>query len=270
MWNVPEAHVVVPAQRDCRSRPEAGHEVEELRGLMHDVGHGLATLALLMESVRTTGEDPAQRESLLTMVEQETARLSSLLHHRGTRRGQAEPVMPVLARVVTFADRCGPASVTLTGDPGLPRLADPTLLWRIVSNLVDNAARAAGHGGTVQVHAAAQPGARHSRAAALVVDVVDDGPGFGLGPSGVSSLGLGVVRRLVSSCGGHMDITAGPSGRGTRVRVTLPAGTRTRRAPRPAPRIAHNAVRTAVQPASGPATPAVPSVRTAVPDPGRG
>lgn len=269
MRNVPEAHVVVPAQRDHRSRTESGDEVAELRGLMHDVGHGLATLALLMESVRTTGDDAAQRESLLAMVEQETARLSSLLHHRGSRRGQAEPVMPVLARVVTFADRSGPAAVTLTGDPGLPRLADPTLVWRIVSNLVDNAARAAGHGGTVQVHAAAQPGSRHSRAASLVIDVVDDGPGFGLGPSGVSSLGLGVVRRLVASTGGRMDISAGPSGRGTRVRVTLPDGTRARRAPRPAPRIVHSPVRTSAQ-----ATPALSHTTigraAAVPHPGRG
>ncbi|ODU05137.1 MAG: hypothetical protein ABS81_08445 [Pseudonocardia sp. SCN 72-86] len=268
MWNVPEAHAVVPAQRDHRSRTESGDEVAELRGLMHDVGHGLATLALLMESVRTASDDTAQRESLLTMVEQETARLSSLLHDRGSRRGQAEPVMPVLQRVVTFADRSGPAAVTLTGDPGLPRLADPTLLWRIVSNLVDNAARAAGHGGNVQVHAAAQPGFRHSRAATLVIDVVDDGPGFGHGPSGVSSLGLGVVRRLVSSSGGRMDITAGPSGRGTRVRITLPDGTRSRCAPRTAPRLVHNAVRP-----PGPVTgaPVGTTVRpAAVPDPGRG
>ncbi|MGE4008626.1 ATP-binding protein [Pseudonocardia sp.] len=265
MRNVPEAHVVVPAQRDQRSRPDAGGEVEELRGLMHDVGHGLATLALLMESVRTTGDDAARRESLLAMVEQETARLSSLLHHRGGRHGQAEPVMPVLQRVVTFADQCGPASVTLTGDPALPRLADPTLLWRIVSNLVDNATRAAGHGGTVQVHAGARPGTRDGLAPGLVVDGVDDGPGVGRGTSGVAGLGRGVGRRRVSSCGGPIDITAGSSGRGTRVRVTLPDAARARRAPGPAPRIVHSTVRT---PALSAATVAVGA--TTVPDPGRG
>ncbi|GAY09554.1 sensor histidine kinase KdpD [Pseudonocardia sp. N23] len=244
MRNVPDAHAVVPAQRDRRSRPEAGDEVRELRGLVHDVGHGLATLSLLMESARTADghDDPAQREHLLALVEQETARMSALLHRSGSGTGRAEPVMPLLERVVTLADRSRAATVVLSGDPGLPRLVDPDVLWRIVSNLVDNAARATGAGGTVEVDASALPGSRigtRGRGAALVIDVVDDGPGFGEGPAGVASLGLGVVRRLVASCGGHLDITAGPSGRGTRVRVTLPDATRARRAPRPAPRLVH-------------------------------
>jgi signal transduction histidine kinase len=83
----------------------------------------------------------------------------------------------------------------------------------VLSNVVDNAARAAGPGGRVTV-AIRQDGTP-------LVDVTDDGPGFGLGPKGTASLGLGVVRSLLEACGGSLAVGSPPGG-GTTVQVTLP------------------------------------------------
>ena len=92
--------------------------------------------------------------------------------------------------------------------------ASPALLWRVLTNVVDNAARAAGAYGRVGVTVSS----RGDRAA---VDVIDDGPGFGQGPPGAASLGLGVVTTLLESCGGTLEIRAPESG-GAHVRIMVP------------------------------------------------
>jgi signal transduction histidine kinase len=53
------------------------------------------------------------------------------------------------------------------------------------------------------------------------VDVIDDGPGFGQGPPGAASLGLGVVTSLLESCGGTLEVRAPGSG-GAHVRIVVP------------------------------------------------
>ena len=98
-------------------------------------------------------------------------------------------------------------------------MASPVLLWRVLTNVVDNAARAAGPGGRVEISVAmlAEPPPR------AVLEVLDNGPGFGHGPPGAASLGLGVVTSLLESCGGRLDVQA-PAGGGALVRIVIPAG----------------------------------------------
>jgi C4-dicarboxylate-specific signal transduction histidine kinase len=55
-----------------------------------------------------------------------------------------------------------------------------------------------------------------------VVQVDDDGPGFGAGTSGVASLGLGIVNDLISEYGGMIEMRSCELG-GARVRILLPA-----------------------------------------------
>ncbi len=55
-------------------------------------------------------------------------------------------------------------------------MASPALLWRVLTNVVDNAARAAGPSGRVGVTVGS--GRAAPRAA---IEVIDDGPGFGQG-----------------------------------------------------------------------------------------
>ena len=83
----------------------------------------------------------------------------------------------------------------------------------MLSNVVANAARAAGPGGRVTLTVREDDGA--------VIDVADDGPGFGAGPPGTASLGLGIVRSLLEACGGSVAVHAPPDG-GTTIQITLP------------------------------------------------
>ncbi len=100
-------------------------------------------------------------------------------------------------------------SVILEPGPEVTVEASPALLWRVLTNVVDNAARAAGPYGRVGVTVSAVD----DQAA---VDVIDDGPGFGQGPPGAASLGLGVVTTLLESCGGALEIRAPGIGRRAR------------------------------------------------------
>ena len=92
--------------------------------------------------------------------------------------------------------------------------ANPLVLWRVLTNVVDNAARAAAPGGRVEISLRDQEGP--------AIDVADDGPGFGQGPPGSGSLGLAVTRSLLDACGGSLAVQAPQSG-GTLVRIRLPA-----------------------------------------------
>lgn len=137
-----------------------------------------------------------------------------------------------------------------------PARADAVALRRVVENLARNGLQALEDGGEVVVatsaSAAAGPppgggpedpdGARASRGGdaptpTVRIEVRDDGPGLPAGerdrifeafyttrPDG-SGLGLSIVRRLVTDLDGELELESEP-GRGTRVVVTLPAGTR--------------------------------------------
>lgn len=93
--------------------------------------------------------------------------------------------------------------------------AQPVALQRALRNVLENAFRAAGPGGHVRVRVAAEIGA-------AVVQVDDDGPGFGAGPAGLGSLGLSIVRDALDSCGGWLEVSTSDLG-GGRVRLHLPA-----------------------------------------------
>jgi DNA-binding NarL/FixJ family response regulator len=56
----------------------------------------------------------------------------------------------------------------------------------------------------------------------IVIQVDDDGPGFGAGSGGLSSPDLGIVHDLISGHGGSLEIRPGEMG-GARVRILLPA-----------------------------------------------
>jgi signal transduction histidine kinase len=103
--------------------------------------------------------------------------------------------------------------------PEVRVMASPVLLWRVLTNVVDNAARAAGPDGRVEIAVAmlAEPPPRAR------LEVLDNGPGFGQGPPGAASLGLGVVTSLLESCGGSMAVEA-PAAGGALVQIVIPAG----------------------------------------------
>ena len=93
-------------------------------------------------------------------------------------------------------------------------LAQPVALSRAVGCLIDNAVRAAGDGGHVDVLVSRSGGC-------VEVVVVDDGPGLGH-VAARTSLGLTITRALVASCGGRFELSPGETG-GAVARISLPA-----------------------------------------------
>ncbi len=180
----------------------------EMRGLLHDLGHGLATLSLLTDGLTGDPALPTRTRERLEVVDQEINRMLDLVTRSPHEPApEAVDVRSLLSRLVDVVAPSAPATVTLLPGAHVQLQVDPAMLWRMVTNLVDNAARAAGEGGTVDISVVDGD--------APSVEVVDDGPGFGRSESGVASLGIGVVTALAGKCGGRL-----------RMRPAHPCGTR--------------------------------------------
>jgi signal transduction histidine kinase len=195
-----------------------GHDTRALRGLLHDLGHEITTLSCLVEAVRQDAslhDDSGYRLELLSL---EMSRLIDIINHglNGDAAGAAEPVAirELVTQLTALAQHAYPAKVTLVPGPDVAATVNPLVLWRVLSNVMDNAARAAGSAGSVTVAV--------RQDAEAIIEVTDDGPGFGDGPPGIASLGLLVVTSLLESCGGSVTVDS-PPGAGTTVRVRVPA-----------------------------------------------
>ena len=205
-------HWRIPIQRATRPCPD--DREAELRGVLHDVGHGLATLSMLVDGLADAARRGVAVPDLLDLVATETTRLLAVVH-AGAVPAAAEvvPVRSVLEPIASVARRTGRAPVRLVPGGDVHLRIDPVLLSRVVANVVDNAARTAGPDGRVDIVVS---GDRD-----VVIDVVDDGPGYPSGPAGASNAGLDVVTRLLTACGGRLEIDhVAPSG--TRMRIVLP------------------------------------------------
>jgi signal transduction histidine kinase len=194
-----------------------------VRGLLHDLGHQMTTLSYLVEAVRGDVDLPEDAGFRLELLSLEMTRLLDVIAHEIPGREDAAAVGEVSLRslagqVTRLARVAHKATVTLRAGPEVHVRASPVLLWRVLTNVVDNAARAAGPGGRVEITVAmmAEPPPR------ALLEVLDNGPGFGHGPPGAASLGLGVVTTLLESCGGSMEVEA-PAGGGALVRLVIPA-----------------------------------------------
>lgn len=133
---------------------------------------------------------------------------------------QSEPptwVIDLVALVdecVAFTQLRHDVPVVVTVDEHVEVVVDPVMLRRAVNNVLDNATRAAGDGGKVRV------GVRQADGGA-VVEVTDDGDGFGRIPS-VSGQGMSIVDAALRACHGRLEISSGP-GPGTTVRLLIPS-----------------------------------------------
>jgi len=134
-----------------------------------------------------------------------------------------------------FESRCGRTGVTLRQAlaAGLPDVsADATQLNQVLINLTSNALQAMPDGGTLRIET--QLDGDH-----VLLAVEDTGVGMGAEvldcifepffstktPDQGTGLGLQLVRQIVTSHGGRVDVTSQP-GRGTRFEVRLPAAGR--------------------------------------------
>ena len=132
-----------------------------------------------------------------------------------TSRVDSRPdVVHILSEVIAAGRLTWPCDLIVTSPAARVRCTlHPVLLRRVASNVLGNAARAAGPSGIVTVQIS-------RRAGLVLLTVEDNGPGFGNIPSG-AGLGLSAVARNIVRYGGRVECGPG-SGGGARVSLWLP------------------------------------------------
>ncbi len=191
-------------------------------------------LASLLSSAEDVGPDSQERarqilgetrwlDQLLRAYEDVSQALS-----RPRRSRRADPVRldVVVAEVVAAMQLATLTQVNLVGVETWAR-TDRLAYWRALRNVIGNAVRAAGRHGVVNVRVCAEDGW-------AVTQIDDDGPGFGAGPPGLGSLGLGIVQDFAANWGGQLEIRRGVLG-GCCVRLHLPTAPPRSTADRAAP-----------------------------------
>lgn len=190
-----------------------------VRGLLHDLGHEMTTLSYLMEAIRgdpTLSVETGIRTELAAL---EVSRLLDMVRHAPPGSEAPDPVdlRAMASEVARLARAAYGTQVVVPQGAAVTIPVSPGLLWRVLTNVVGNATRAAGREGRVEVAIRQVWQQAHT-----TIDVLDDGPGFGGGAQGTASLGLRVVTSLLESCGGRLEVRS-PRAGGTRVRIVLPS-----------------------------------------------
>ncbi len=197
----------------------AGDDDLGIRGLLHDLGHQMMTLSLLAESVRDDAAVSAGCRRRLELLVHETFRAMDMLGDyrpgetlsAGTAAAGHTDVRRMAGELAQLAGLAYDTAVTLRpGGPAVLRISS-TSLWRVLANLVDNAVRAAGPGGIVEIAV--------DQELDTVLEITDNGPGFGAGRD-AAGLGLSVVRQLLEATGGRLEVSPA-SGGGTCARIVF-------------------------------------------------
>jgi two-component system sensor histidine kinase KdpD len=231
-------------------RTELEAEAERLKSsLLSAVSHDLKTpVAAIIAAGTTLLEhkkvlDTAGERALLSSIVSEGERLTRLIQNLLSVIRLDSPTVElnrtpesveeiVAATVDRFAGLLDASHVTVDLEPDLPLVsAEPLLLQQVLINLLENAARYAGSGAHLWIHAAAIEDV-------VAVRVSDDGPGipvderekvfekfyrgrFSGKRDGGVGLGLTICRAIVRAHGGRIHVREREGG-GTLVEFTVP------------------------------------------------
>ena len=200
--------------------------VQQMRETFHDMRQPVAIMMALAAAAFTDPGLPAAVRHRLEQIIEQAEWLSDMIHGCLTAQQQEEPdetgnpgggladIVYVVGTAIDAECLTWPGDITLAAPTGpVWCTVDPVLLRRAVSNVLDNAARAAGPAGTVSVEIR-----RCDKTVMLAVE--DNGPGFGEVPSG-AGLGLSAVARNVIKYGGRIEYSCGVRG-GARVSLWFP------------------------------------------------
>ena len=176
---------------------------DPVRALYHDLRQPLGAIRVLAEA---DGVDPERR---LALIADEVAWMGRMVEAVLADAADDDlvvvDVVACVRRALASAEPAAACALHLHAPlEGAAATARPVALTRAIACLVDNAVRAAGPGGRVDVAVTAGD-------AVVEVAVRDDGPGLGrLAPQ--TSLGLATTRALVASCTGTFRLGPGPDG----------------------------------------------------------
>lgn len=196
-----------------------GQEPRLLQQVAHDLRQPVAAILALASAAQAEANVPA---SVLRYVEQISAEggwilkvIGDLVEASGAQGAEPLAIGALLCDVVASERLTFTGHIELRQQDGELRyvLAASTRLRRALANVLSNATRAAGPGGCVELTA-------HSRGDAEIIEIADDGPGFGeVGQ--MHGIGLHITREILAECGGWMEIERLPCAR-TVVRLVLP------------------------------------------------
>lgn len=191
---------------------EAPNQVDTVRALCHDLRQPLAAILLL------AGADGGDVRRRLDGILDQAQWLADMVE--GVIGGAAGD-LPDIVDVADLASGCvlraqhtADCEIGFISTDNALAVASSVALSRAISCVLDNAVRAAGHGGFVTVDVT-------RTAHDIMIRITDDGPGLGHVPT-QNSLGLTITRALVSACGGGFELSSGTS-RGAVARIVLPA-----------------------------------------------
>jgi signal transduction histidine kinase len=187
---------------------------DQLGRFLHDLRQLINAGLLLSGHAVNSGRD-SDVEACLATIHAVFEQLNLLVDAEaggGSPRRTRVDLSGIVGACVQVARR-GNTEITTWYSPRATAVGDPTLLRRAVANVLDNAVRATGNGGTVSVHVSVAGDDS-------IIEVSDDGIGFGRGPRGTGQ-GMSVVALAVAACQGRLEIATGPSP-GTTVRMVLP------------------------------------------------
>ena len=225
------------------------HRLERVRrDFVANASHELKTPLTSIRGFAETlleGDPPDElRAKFLGAIRDNSLRLQRLvddlldLTRLESGRWEVEPHPVLLSSAAeeawaAYADRADSRSISFECEGGVEVVADGQGLDQIFRNLLENALRHTGEGGTISVSAS------QGDADLVQISVSDDGEGI---PSrslpriferffradsararevGGTGLGLSIVRHLVSAMGGTVEAES-ELGRGTTIRFTLP------------------------------------------------
>src|SRR6184192_1277190 len=226
---------------------------EMAAGIAHELKNPLAGIEVMAGLLRRQVPDSKDAQSLLADILSEAklanAIVVEMLEFVRPVRLQVErtDIAEILQQSVTMAEskaRRGDVVVNMDVEPGLPMIeSDHHQLSQVFTNLIANAFEALDGAGHINISAItsaidADPAfaGMHPPTPAIVIDVIDDGPGM---PADVTDkifnpffttkvtgtgLGLAIVRKIVDAHDGRIDVSSAADV-GTRFRVTLPVAT---------------------------------------------
>jgi signal transduction histidine kinase len=200
-------------------------DLRALRELCHDLTVPAASIKLLTHVAAAESDPGPAMLARLRQIADEASKIADICGYflDQPRGGEAADLPALTADAADGLRLQYPGVIDVTAEP-VAVAAHPVAVMRILSNLLENACRAAGPDGRVLLTVE-----RDGDQARLVV--ADSGPGFGQGEPGKASLGLNIVTAMVRRCGGSLRMGTSDLG-GIAVTVMFP-GARETAAPEP-------------------------------------
>jgi signal transduction histidine kinase len=197
--------------------------------IAHEVRNPLAIIRNAVSSLRRSELAPADAETLLGILDDESDRLNRFVEDL---LAYARPVTPepravdlseLVERGVELA-RQGQlhrksVELAVVREPGIASVdGDPALLRHALVNLVDIAIQSAADGARITITCKA---AKLDKRDAIAIELRDDAPGAASASTSGASLGLAIVERVARVHGGRVEI-ATRADRPTTVTLLLP------------------------------------------------